>query len=147
MKEHGGVAKLEYDFGRTTLTSVTGYESGEIYSVGDVDGGVVYDFDIFRFPAETADEIPSLDQFTQEIRLSSNDWDRFNFQTGFFYFTGDLGRTAGQEIKRITLQENFLLMQIFFSGLTGHSMRDYHIILKKRLCMKLKMVVLLRVGA
>ncbi len=90
VEERGGVARLEYDFGDVTLTSVTGYEDGTIYSRGDVDGGVVYDFDNFRFPAETADGIPKLNQFTEEIRLASNDWEDWNFQAGMFYFDEDL---------------------------------------------------------
>ena len=39
VKEFGGVFTMNYLFGQMTLTSITGYESGEVYSRGDVDGG------------------------------------------------------------------------------------------------------------
>lgn len=97
VKEHGGVATIDYDFGEVTLTSVTGYESATIYSRGDVDGGFGAAFappsgpyaDV-PFPSETADGIPNLEQLTQEVRIASNDFDRVNFQVGGFYFFEDL---------------------------------------------------------
>jgi len=90
VEERGGVLTMNYAMGDLTLTSITGYESGEIYSRGDIDGGIVYDFANFRFPAESADGIPDLTQITEEIRLSSNYAGDLNFQTGFFYFDEDL---------------------------------------------------------
>lgn len=96
VEERGGVARLEYDFGDVTLTSVTGYEDGTIYSRGDVDGGYGASFappsgpGLIPYPSETADGIPKLNQFTEEIRLASNDWDKWNFQAGLFYFDEDL---------------------------------------------------------
>lgn len=93
----GGIAKLEYDFGRATATSVTGYEYAEIFSRGDIDGGFGAAFapptgprGEIPFPSETADAVPSLDQFTQEVRVTSNDWERVNFQAGAFYFFENL---------------------------------------------------------
>jgi len=35
-------------------------------------------------------DIPNHSQFTQEIRLSSNDAETFNYQIGLFYFNEDL---------------------------------------------------------
>ena len=78
----GGVFKLEYDFGSTTLTSITGYESlDDMYSRGDIDGGYGAAFlgegnygpGFIPFPSESADGLPFLDQWTQEFRLASND--------------------------------------------------------------------------
>ncbi len=93
----GAVAKLEYDFGPTTLTSVSAYENAELFSRGDIDGGFGAAFapptgprGNIPFPSETADAVPNLDQFTEEIRLASNDWEQVNFQAGFFYFFEDL---------------------------------------------------------
>ena len=92
----GGSAKLEYDAGSVTITSITGFEKAELYSRGDVDGGFGADFlsnsdpPGIPFPAETADGIPFLEQITEEVRLASNGWDQVNFQTGFFYFREDL---------------------------------------------------------
>lgn len=96
--EFGFVGKVDYDLGPVTLTSVTGYESVELFSRGDIDGGFGAVFappsgpGLIPFPSETADAIPSLDQITQEVRLTSNRpaWERVNYQLGFFYFHEDL---------------------------------------------------------
>jgi len=93
----GAMARLEWDFGRTTLTSVTGYETIDAYSQGDIDGGYGGIFVIgdggpglLPFDAESADGVPDHRQITQEIRLSSNDWGKLDWQAGFFYFDEDL---------------------------------------------------------
>ncbi len=92
VEEQGGVLKLEYEFDQAILTSVTGYEKGKIYSRGDVDGGTTYVFppDGFRFPSESADAIPKLNQFTQEIRYATTKDSGLNYLVGFFYFDEDL---------------------------------------------------------
>ncbi|MCG8378416.1 MAG: TonB-dependent receptor, partial [Proteobacteria bacterium] len=94
------------------------------FSLGDIDGGVITpglmapvppgltsgvtdtDFppdgmaDSTTFPgfipfaAETQDSIDDLDQFTQEIRLSSNSSGPFNWQVGFYYFDTDFQVTT-----------------------------------------------------
>ncbi len=92
----GASAKLVFDLGTTTLTSVTGYESVELFSRGDIDGGFGAVFapptgpGFIPFSAESADGIPDLDQFSQEFRLSSNDWEKGLWQVGFYYFTEDI---------------------------------------------------------
>ncbi len=117
VNEFGGIANLEYDFGSVTLTSISGYENVEIFTRGDIDGGIGDLFGdgfeatppavggpgIIPFRADTQDNIPHLDQFTQELRLSSNEWGRVDAQVGFFYFyenvdieTFDFGDTAIQ---------------------------------------------------
>jgi len=96
VESFGGSATIEYDFGNITLTSITGYEEVEILTRGDIDGGFGAAFlpvsgpGFVPFAAETADGIPDHDQFTQEIRLSSNEWGDFDWQAGFFYFSEDL---------------------------------------------------------
>ena len=93
---HGFSGRLTWDLGRTTFHSVTGFESGEVYSRGDIDGGFGASFfppfgpGFIPFDAESADGIPSLDQFTQEFRLESNEWGKFDWQAGVFYFDEDL---------------------------------------------------------
>jgi iron complex outermembrane receptor protein len=90
----GGSARLRFDFGRVALHSITGYESAEVYSRGDIDGGYGASFlgegnygpGFIPFPAESADGLPSHRQFTQEFRLESLDWGRFDWQVGAFYF-------------------------------------------------------------
>ncbi|SET30061.1 TonB-dependent receptor [Thalassotalea agarivorans] len=94
----GGSLKLEYDAGELVYTSITGFESAEIYSQADVDGGYGASFlppelmgpGLILFPAESADAIPDHSQFTQEFRISSAYAGKFNFQTGLFFFSEDL---------------------------------------------------------
>ena len=88
--------KLEWDLKELTLTSITGWESAEIYSRADVDGGYGASFlpamgqgDI-PFASETADAIPEHDQYTQELRLSSNFTGDMNYQVGVFLYEEDL---------------------------------------------------------
>lgn len=100
----GGSAKVDYDFGQVTLSSITGYETASSRSLGDIDGGFVgpnsffdpmmpppppFFPDTIAFPAETQDSIDDLDQFTQEIRLASNGDNVFDWQLGFYYFDSD----------------------------------------------------------
>ncbi len=100
----GGSAKIDWDLGRVTLTSITGYESASGSSLGDIDGGFVDGTTFFdpsmppsppftlgtsRFPSETQDSIDDLDQFTQEVRLASNGDNVFDWQVGFYYFDTD----------------------------------------------------------
>jgi iron complex outermembrane receptor protein len=94
---YGGVLKMDYDFGAATLTSVTGYETiDDMYSRGDIDGGYGAVFappsgpGFIPFPAESADGIPSLDQVTQEFRLTSNGDGPFRWLAGAYYFNEDL---------------------------------------------------------
>ncbi|GLX76852.1 TonB-dependent receptor [Thalassotalea insulae] len=92
----GASLKLEFDLGEYTVTSVTGYESAELYSRADVDGGygAVYaptqGPGVITLDSETADGIPDHSQTTQELRLTSNLSGQFNYQVGFFYFNEDL---------------------------------------------------------
>ncbi len=89
--------KLEWDLGDYDLTSITAWDSAEIFSRADVDGGYgaafLPDFQgpgVILFPAESADAIPDHDQITQEFRLASNFDGPWNYQTGLFYFYEDL---------------------------------------------------------
>lgn len=85
---------LTYDFGSAKLISVTSYWDGSATSVGDVDGGTGASFlppaltgpGVIPFTAETRDSVPSLKQFTQEIRIASNGDGPLSYQAGFFYF-------------------------------------------------------------
>ncbi len=92
----GASLKLEFDLGGYTVTSITGYESAELYSRADVDGGygAVYaptqGPGVITLDSETADGIPDHSQTTQELRLTSNLAGQYNYQVGFFYFNEDL---------------------------------------------------------
>ncbi len=96
VREKGGVLTMDYDLGDMTLTSITGLESAEIYSRGDIDGGYGAAFmpemgpGVIPFDSQSADGIPDLTQITQEIRLASDYSGPWNFQTGFFFFDEDL---------------------------------------------------------
>jgi len=93
----GAMARLEWDLGSTTITSVTGYESIESFSRGDIDGGYGGIFilgesgpGLIPFDAESADGVPKHRQFTQELRWASNDRGKLDWQVGFFYFDEDI---------------------------------------------------------
>jgi iron complex outermembrane receptor protein len=92
----GASARLAWDFGRTSLYSITGYESVDAFSRGDIDGGFGAAFlppfgpGFIPFPAESADGLPDHSQFTQELRMQSNEWGAFDWQAGLFYFHEDL---------------------------------------------------------
>lgn len=93
----GASLKIEYDFGSHTLTSVTGHESAEMFSVGDIDGGYGAAFlpdymgpGFIPFPSETGAKMPDHKQSTQEIRIASNDLGKLDYQFGFFLFDEDL---------------------------------------------------------
>ncbi len=100
----GGSAKIDWDFGSVTLTSISAFETASSRSLGDIDGGFVgansffdpmnppsapFFQDTIAFPSETQDSIDDLDQFTQEIRLASNGDNIFDWQIGFYYFDSD----------------------------------------------------------
>jgi iron complex outermembrane receptor protein len=92
----GGSVRLRWDFGDLALYSITGYESMDAYSRGDIDGGFGCGFcglpngpGFIPFPSETADAVPTLDQFTQEVRLESQLEGAFNWQAGVYYFDED----------------------------------------------------------
>jgi iron complex outermembrane receptor protein len=97
IRSFGGVLKLDYELGKATLTSVTGYETlDEMYSRGDIDGGFGAVFappsgpGFIPFPSESADGLPKLDQFTQELRLASDTKGRWDWLLGFYYFDESL---------------------------------------------------------
>ncbi|WP_392343296.1 TonB-dependent receptor [Pseudoalteromonas prydzensis] len=92
----GASLKLEWDLANHTITSISAWESAEIYSRADIDGGyggysindvpVAMGPGFIPFSSESADGIPEHDQYTQELRLSSNFAGDLNYQVGLFYF-------------------------------------------------------------
>lgn len=107
LDETGGILTLEYDFGTTSLTSITSYENVKQFSRGDIDGGFGAAFlgagnfgpGFIPFPAESGGA-NKVDQFTQEIRIASDNGPGFNYQAGFFYFWEKL---RGEDINYDTL--------------------------------------------
>ena len=92
----GASLNLSYDMGNHTFTSISGYESAEMFSVGDIDGGYGASFlpymgpGFIPFPSETGAKMPDHQQLTQEFRVSSNELGQLDYQFGFFYFDEDL---------------------------------------------------------
>ena len=92
----GASARLGWSFDRVSLYSITGYESVDTLSRGDIDGGFGAVFappsgpGLIPFTAESADGLPDHSQFTQEFRLESNEWGRFDWQAGVFWFDEDI---------------------------------------------------------
>ncbi len=93
LESFGALAKLTWDVGDYTITSITGYEEVETFSRADVEGGIGAVFlpisgpGFIPFPAQTADGIPDHDQFTQELRINNNpDGGGLYWQAGVFYF-------------------------------------------------------------
>jgi len=96
ISSHGGSLRLNYDLAGGTVTSVTGYETLDMYSRGDIDGGFGAVFlpsmgpGFIPFPSESADAIPELTQFTQEVRYATNSEAPLQWLAGLFYFDEDL---------------------------------------------------------
>jgi iron complex outermembrane recepter protein len=92
----GANARLRWDFDRVSFFSITGYESADTLSRGDIDGGFGAVFappfgpGFIPFPAESADGLPDHSQFTQEFRVESNEWGDFDWQAGFYWFDEDI---------------------------------------------------------
>jgi iron complex outermembrane receptor protein len=130
LQQVGGFAKLEWDFANLTLTSITGYESVDAFSVGDIDGGYGGCFVIgacgpgfIPFDAETADGMPDHSQWTQEFRLTSNYDGAFNWLAGFFYFNEDFtidtfnySTLFGGGVNGVVLQEQETKAYAFFGS-------------------------------
>jgi iron complex outermembrane receptor protein len=92
----GGSARFMWDLGNTRVHSITGYETVDTLSRGDIDGGFGASFlppfgpGFIPFPAESADGLPDHKQWTQEFRWESDDWGAFDWQAGVFLFDEDI---------------------------------------------------------
>ncbi len=95
LSQFGANARLRWDFDGFSLHSITGYESVDTFSRGDIDGGFGASFlpnsgpGIIPFASESADGMPSHSQWTQEFRLESKSDSALNWQAGLFYFDED----------------------------------------------------------
>jgi len=93
---YGGLLRVELEFENgIDLTSITGFETVENRSEGDIDGGFGASFlpemgpGFIPFPSHSADGLTEHQQFTQELRLSRENDDGFFWQGGFFFFSSD----------------------------------------------------------
>ena len=96
LKTKGANMRLRWDMEGMTMHSITGYESADFYSRGDVDGGfgAVYAPPMgpgfIPFVVETADVLPNHKQFTQEFRVESSNKGPLQWIGGLFYFSEDI---------------------------------------------------------
>ena len=96
LDSRGGSARFAWDMGRTRFHSITGYETVDTLSRGDIDGGFGAVFappfgpGFIPFTAESADGLPEHEQITQEFRWESAEWGAFDWQAGLFYFHEDI---------------------------------------------------------
>ncbi len=85
----GASVKLRFGMGNLTLHSITGFETVDALSRGDIDGGTPAGPGTIPFQSETADGMPKHRQVTQEVRLESNDPGPLNWQAGVYLFHED----------------------------------------------------------
>ncbi|MDZ4778382.1 MAG: TonB-dependent receptor [Alphaproteobacteria bacterium] len=86
-ESYGAGLTMNYDLGGATITSITGYDTAEGFSLGDIDGGVAgVGPGLIPFDSSTQDNLNDLRQFTQEIRIASPDEGRLTWQAGVYYF-------------------------------------------------------------
>ena len=97
LESSGGSLRMSWNLGRVTLHSITGYETVDVLSRGDIDGGFGTAFTappsgpgFIPFTAESADGLSDHSQFTQEFRWESRDWGAFDWQAGVYYFDEDI---------------------------------------------------------
>ncbi|MBT9446014.1 MAG: TonB-dependent receptor [Hyphomonadaceae bacterium] len=91
----GAALTLNYDLGGATITSITGYDTADGSSRGDIDGGVAGTGPGFiPFDSDTTDSLNDLKQITQEIRIASPDEGRLTWQAGAYYFDSEFEVTT-----------------------------------------------------
>ncbi len=92
----GTNARLSWNFEGFNLYSITGYETVDTLSRGDIDGGFGAVFappsgpGFIPFTAESADGLPDHRQLSQEFRLESNTDAALQWQAGLYYFDEDI---------------------------------------------------------
>ena len=112
LNQFGASAKLRWNFDQFSLISITGYETVDAFSRGDIDGGFGAAFlpssgpGFIPFAAESADGLPTHNQFTQEFRLESNTGGKFEWQSGLYYFYEDIAIESFNYDTLFTQQQN-----------------------------------------
>jgi iron complex outermembrane receptor protein len=90
----GGSIRVRWEMPGMALTSITGYESVESFSRGDIDGGFGAIFlgpgnsgpGVIPFDAESGDGVPKHSQVTQELRLESTGRGPLQWIGGLYWF-------------------------------------------------------------
>lgn len=95
----GTTIRVEHELNDSLdLTYIYGWESAEVASRGDIDGGFGAAFlgagnfgpGFIPFPSESGGSVDDLDQTTHEIRLAFDDGGKTRIQAGIFSFDEDL---------------------------------------------------------
>jgi iron complex outermembrane recepter protein len=92
LQTYGANLRVQWNLGPVALHSITAYESVHVYSRGDIDGGFGASYDppfgpgFIPFADETADALPSHQQYTQEFRIESTNDSHLRWQAGAYYF-------------------------------------------------------------
>ncbi len=93
LENTGGSARLSWNLGAMKLHAITGFETVNAYSRGDIDGGFGAAFlptgggpGLIPFPSETAGGIHDHRQLSQELRLESNTAGPLAWQAGVYFF-------------------------------------------------------------
>ena len=137
LKTQGLVGEVRYDIGNFQLVSLTGLERLTNFSRGDIDGGYGAVFSPpsgpgeIPFPSETASGVPSLRQFSQEIRLMSPEARRLVYQFGVYYFHEfvemedyNYNTLAGGAPDGKVRQEQTAIVQATFAAMTFQMLED-----------------------
>ena len=82
-EDYGASLEINWDIGGHTITSITGWRNYEFFGQFDAD---FTDIDFLPVNRQVWDQ----EAWTQEIRISNNDGERFEYTLGAYYFTQDL---------------------------------------------------------
>ena len=137
LSTQGLAAEIRYDIGDFQLVSLTGLERLTTFSRGDIDGGYGAAFipesgpGVIPFPSETASGIPTLRQFSQEVRLMSTGRYRLAYQFGLYYFREfvemedfNYDTLAGGTQDGLVRQEQLAIARAAFAALTFRLIED-----------------------
>ncbi|WP_333608654.1 TonB-dependent receptor [Arsukibacterium sp.] len=92
LEHYGASLRLVWPMSHFDLHAITAYETADIFSRGDIDGGFGASYaqpmgpGFIPFDSESAAALPRHGQFTQELRLASNSEGQFDWQAGLFWF-------------------------------------------------------------
>jgi iron complex outermembrane receptor protein len=132
LDQFGGHVRMRWELGTVELHSITGYESVDYASRSDADGTSEVIFlpprgngpGFIGYSYATGDEVPNHRQWSQEFRIQSREWGRFDWQAGLFWFNERL--TADNllydqvspfgEIGRVRVQQDRSEWAVFASG-------------------------------
>ena len=137
LRTHGLAVEVRYDIGNFQLVSLTGLERLTTFSRGDIDGGYGAVFSQpsgpgeIPFPSETASGIPTLRQFSQEVRLMSTGASRLAYQLGLYYFREfvemedfNYNTLAGGTLDGMVRQEQTATARAAFGAMTFEWLED-----------------------